>query len=164
MTLREYKPQDSKIICSWIKDQKSLFQWSADRIGIFPLKGDELNKSYAECNPNFFIPLTALDDSGNVAGHLFIRYPNQKDKSTVRFGFVIISPDLRGKGNGRKMLEFALAYAKDKLGAQKVTLGVFENNPSARRCYDSLGFVPTSVSTMNILGEEWNCVEMELNS
>ena len=33
MTLRPYKTEDSKIICSWVKDEKQLFQWSADRIG-----------------------------------------------------------------------------------------------------------------------------------
>ena len=35
MVLRKYKAQDSKIICSWIKDAKQLYQWSADRIGRF---------------------------------------------------------------------------------------------------------------------------------
>ena len=46
MTLRPYKPEDSKIICSLVKDEKQLFQWSADRIGKWPLKGDELNEQY----------------------------------------------------------------------------------------------------------------------
>lgn len=35
MTLRKYEAQDSKIICSWIKDTKQLYQWSADRIRRF---------------------------------------------------------------------------------------------------------------------------------
>ena len=33
MVLRKYEAQDSKIICSWIKDAKQLYQWSADKIG-----------------------------------------------------------------------------------------------------------------------------------
>ena len=37
MKLRPYKAEDSQIICSWVKDEKTLFQWSADRIGKFPL-------------------------------------------------------------------------------------------------------------------------------
>ena len=32
MVLRKYEAQDSKIICSWIKDAKQLYQWSADKI------------------------------------------------------------------------------------------------------------------------------------
>lgn len=30
MKLRPYKPEDSQIICSWVTDEKTLFQWSAD--------------------------------------------------------------------------------------------------------------------------------------
>ena len=48
MKLRPYKPEESQIICSWVKDEKTLFQWSADRIGKFPLMGNELNENYAE--------------------------------------------------------------------------------------------------------------------
>ena len=35
MVLRKYEMQDSKIICSWIKNVKQLYQWSADRIRRF---------------------------------------------------------------------------------------------------------------------------------
>ena len=162
MTLRPYKQEDSKIICSWVKDEKQLFQWSADRIGKWPLKGDELNESYKDTNPEFFIPLTAVDESGSPAGHLFIRYPDEADRTQVRFGFVIISPELRGKGNGRKMLELTIQYAKEKLQAERITLGVFTNNPKARACYESIGFKPVSTRTVNILGSNWECVDMEL--
>ena len=51
MKLRKYEKEDSKIICSWVKDSKTLFQWSADRIGKFPLQGDELNENYRDRNP-----------------------------------------------------------------------------------------------------------------
>ena len=162
MILRPYKQEDSKIICSWVKDEKQLFQWSADRIGKWPLKGDELNESYKDTNPDNFIPLVAVDDNGAHVGHLFIRYPDETDRTLVRFGFVIISPDLRGKGNGRKMLELAIQYAKEKLQAEQITLGVFTNNSKARACYESVGFKPVSTRTVNILGSDWECVDMEL--
>nr|MCR5171934.1 GNAT family N-acetyltransferase [Treponema sp.] len=126
MKLREYKSEDSKIICSWVKDEKTLFQWSADRIGKFPLLGKELNESYDQANiSKDFFPLIAIDENNNVIGHLFIRIPDPKKKEIVRFGFVIIAPELRGSGNGKKMLELALEYAKINLKATKVTLGVF---------------------------------------
>ena len=162
MILRPYKQEDSKIICSWVKDEKQLFQWSADRIGKWPLKGDELNESYKDTNPDNFIPLVAVDENGAPAGHLFIRRPDESDRSLVRFGFVIISPELRGKGNGRKMLELAIQYAKEKLQAEQITLGVFTNNPKARACYESVGFKPVSTRTVNILGSNWECIDMEL--
>lgn len=162
MTLRPYKPEDSKIICSWVKDEKTLYQWSADRIGKWPLPEDALNENYQGTNPDFFIPLTAVDENDRPAGHLFIVYPDETDRNLVRFGYVIVSPELRGKGNGKKLIELAILYAKEKLQAERITLGVFTNNPKARACYESAGFTPFNTRTSHLLGEDWECIEMEL--
>ena len=163
MKLRNYKSEDSQIICSWVKDQKTLFQWSADRIGKFPLLGNELNENYAERNPGKdFFPLTAVDENDNVIGHLFVLIPDVNVQTTVRFGFVIVSPEIRGKGYGKKMLELAIAYAKNELNATKATLGVFANNPKAQACYESLGFTPTNTRIVRILDADWECIDMEL--
>lgn len=164
MELKEYQQEDSEIICSWIKDEKSLYQWSANRIGKFPLSGNELNEEYAPMlKRGRFIPLNAFDDKGKLVGHLYIRYPDEADNSIVRFGFVIVDPVLRGHGNGKKMLQLAIDYAKNILCASKITLGVFTNNDSARYCYESVGFKPVGkneIYRMNI--GEWECTEMEL--
>ena len=164
MVLRKYKVQDSKIICSWIKDTKQLYQWSADRIGWFPLNGNELNDYYDSMNNTQpIIPLCAIDGC-SVLGHLFIRSPNEDDKTLVRFGFIILSPENRGKGNGKKMVELAIEYAKTVLHASKITLGVFTNNKRARHCYESAGFQPTGkVITYMMPDGAWECIEMELN-
>ena len=163
MELRKYQKGDSAIICSWIKDEKSLYQWSADRIGKFPLADNALNENYAPMiKGNRFIPLSAFDDDGNLVGHLFIRYPDENDDSIVRFGFVIVDPILRGCGNGKKMLHLAINYAKNTLHASKITLGVFANNDSARYCYQSVGFQPVGqIETYKMPIGEWECIEME---
>ncbi len=163
MELKKYQKEDSAIICSWIKDEKSLYQWSANRIGKFPLSGNDLDKDYAVMiKNNRFIPLSAFDNN-NLVGHLYIRYPDENDDSIVRFGFVIVDPVLRGHKNGKKMLQLAIDYTKNILCASKITLGVFENNDSARYCYESVGFQPvgkTEIYKMPI--GEWECIEMEL--
>lgn len=164
MKLKKYQPEDAAIICSWIQDEKSLYQWSANCIGKFPVTGNDLNENYAPQIPsNRFIPLSAFDDTGNLVGHFYIRYPEEDNDSLVRFGFVILDPVLRGQGNGKKMLQLAIDYARNSLGASKITLGVFANNDSARYCYESVGFHPvgkTEIYKMPI--GEWECVEMEL--
>ena len=60
------------------------------------------------------------------------------------------------------MLHLAIDYAQQELGAQKITLGVFDNNPSAIHCYESVGFVVTGTDTYAIDGDEWSGKEMEL--
>ena len=164
MILRKYEVQDSKIICSWIKDTKQLYQWSADRIGRFPLNGNELNEYYGSMDgTESIIPLCALDGC-TVVGHLFIRYPNKDDKTLVRFGFIILSPESRGKGIGKKMVELAIEYTKTVLYASKITLGVFTNNERARYCYEATGFQATGKVITHMMPDcEWECIEMELN-
>lgn len=164
MELRKYQSSDSPIICGWIKDEKSLYQWSANVIGTFPIADEALNEHYAPViKSDKFIPLSAVDEEGNLVGHIRIRYPDEADDSTVRFGFVIVDPVLRGCGNGKRMLQLAIDYAQNVLCASQITLGVFTNNDAARRCYESVGFRPigkTEIYKMPI--GEWECVEMEL--
>ena len=163
MNFRPYESSDAEKIISWIKDEYSFRQWSADRFGDFPITADDLNSHYAaQAYSRSFFTFTAYDENG-VCGHMIIRYPDKKQK-TVRFGFVIVDIERRGQGLGRKMLELANDYARDFLRAEKITLGVFENNPAALHCYLAAGFkvVETEDEFFCINGEKWKCIEMEL--
>lgn len=164
MKLRNYKKEDSAIICSWIKDEKELYQWSADQIGKFPLLENGLDDNYAPViTDDKFRALSAIDDTGKLIGHLFIRYPNDMDDSIVRFGYVIVNPEYRGLGKGKEMLQLAIEYARNELHASKITLGVFANNDGARYCYESVGFQPMGkIETYKMSICEWECIEMEL--
>jgi ribosomal protein S18 acetylase RimI-like enzyme len=42
-----------------------------------------------------------------------------------------------------------------------ITLGVFDNNPSAFHCYESAGFKVIGTDSYLIDGEEWTGKEME---
>ena len=59
-----------------------------------------------------------------------MRRPNEFYEE-LRFGFVIVDSKKRGQGYGKNMLKLGLKYAKEIFGANKVSLGVFENNESA---------------------------------
>ena len=166
LRLRQYKPCDADNIVSWIKDEDALRKWSSDRFGDYPISAEDINKKYMENNGDCkeadnFYPLTAFDESG-VVGHLILRYTD-KEKKVIRFGFVIVDDSKRGKGYGKKMLTLAIKYAFDIFGAQKVTLGVFDNNESAYYCYKAAGFVETGDEVYcELFGEQWRIVEMEI--
>lgn len=70
-----------------------------------------------------------------MIGHLIFRYTNPA-YTHVRIGFVIKDPKIPHLGG--KMLEMAVLYAIEFLGAQQVDLGVFDNNPRAIACYKKL--------------------------
>jgi RimJ/RimL family protein N-acetyltransferase len=163
LRLRPYKNCDADIIASWIKNEYAFRQWSADRYERYPVTGADINAHYAGfADADWFYPMTAFDETG-VVGHLIMRFTDE-EKKILRFGFVIVDVNKRGKGYGREMLSLALQYAVLFLRAGKVTLGVFENNPAAYYCYKAAGFqdVPTEQAEYyHVLGEDWKCLEME---
>ncbi len=165
LKLRSYKPCDAQAIVSWLTDELAFRKWSADRYGAYPISPEDINEKYFDHNgdcaePDNFYPLTAFDESGAV-GHLIMRFTDP-DKETLRFGFVIVDHTKRGMGYGKQMLRLALKYAFELLGAQKVTIGVFENNPSALHCYQSIGFQQIGESSFQIMDEQWRCIELEI--
>ena len=102
-------------------------------------------------------------DGDNSVGFFILRRP--KDTTgTLRVGFVINDPQLRGKGYGKQMLQLAVKEAFNNPDVNQVTLGVFTNNPSAYNCYKAAGFSEiegANQETFNLNGQEWTVLEME---
>ena len=157
MTLRTFSSDDAPIILSWIKDKTAFRKWSADRYPVFPPKPEDMLAQY---ETDVIFPFTAIDNDGKVVGHIMLRYP-EPSKSIIRFGFVIVDDNLRGWGYGKQMLQLAIQKAKEEFGAKKITLGVFDNNPLAFHCYESIGFKVLGTNSHQIDGEEWTGKEME---
>jgi len=157
MQLRPFHQDDAETILSWCKDKQAFRRWSADRYKDFPAQPEDMMEQYSGDN---MYPFTAVIRN-TIIGHILLRHPSE-DKTMVRFGFVIVDDELRGKGYGKQMLQLAIRKAKDELGAQRITLGVFDNNPIALHCYASVEFQVTGTDTYLIDGEEWTGKEMEL--
>lgn len=156
MTLRSFLPSDAQEILDWCTTKREFRLWSADRYKDFPAKPEDMLMQYEDDN---IFPFTAVAE-GRVVGHIILRYPTS-DKTLIRFGFIIVDKNLRGKGYGKEMLRLAIDYAINKLSAKKITLGVFNENASALNCYKSVGFRIVGEDSYPVDGEEWKGVEME---
>lgn len=157
LRLRPYKKDDAETILSWIKDEKAFYKWTAGILGEYPISVEQFN---AVSN---LMAFTAIDDN-EIIGFFTMRRQNEFFEE-LRFGFVIVDSEKRGQGYGKKMLELGLKYAKEIFGANKVSLGVFENNKSAYFCYKATGFEDVSqdeIEKYTVMGEEWNCLELEM--
>ena len=165
LRLRPYKACDAQTIITWLKNEYAFRQWSADRYDRWPIAPADMNAYYDRDRDNGDIwGMTAFDDMG-VAGHFTMRFPNEEDRGEVRLGFVIIDDSRRGNGLGREMLTLAIRYAFELLRVDKLSLGVFENNVPAIRCYEACGFQRVrreTAESYRCMGEVWNCIEMEL--
>ena len=166
LRLRPYKACDAKAIVSWIGDETMFRKWCADRFESWPITAEDLNRHYeALADSDSFYEMTAFDDTG-VAGHMIMRFTDER-KTILRFGFVIVDDQKRGMGYGKEMLQLAIRYAFDMLKAEKITLGVFENNEPACRCYLAAGFrekdTGTQTEYFHIGNEDWKCLELEMD-
>ena len=163
MILRAYTKEDSPVIAKWIRSETELYQWSASHFGFFPLLPCSIDEHYApSLKTGRFIPLTGVDDGGKPVAHLFIKYPNENDDSLVRFGFVVVDPEMRGKGYGRELIRLAIDYVRNNLSATRISLGVFENNPNANHLYKTMGFRAYAQRKVEMPVGTWNCIDMEL--
>lgn len=163
MNFRTYKEEDAKEILSWIKDEREFRLWSADRYKNYPVTPLDINNTYIECNKisNFYA--FTLEDNGKIIGHLILRNPGE-NKEVIRLGFVIVDSSIRGKGYGKTLINEAIKYAREKLGAKEINLRVFTNNKSAFECYKSMGFkvVDIKKDEYQFYYEQWDCAEMIL--
>lgn len=158
LRLRPYNENDADIILSWSKDEISFYKWSAGVLGDYPISKEQFGFV------NNLMAFTAINDD-EVIGFFTLRRPFESFDE-LRFGFVVVDPQKRGKGYGKRMLQLGIKFAKEIFGAKKVSLGVFENNESAYYCYKSVGFLDIilkEAEMYTLLGEEWKCLELEMN-
>ena len=161
--LRPFKPQDADEVARWIGDDERAFMMFTAGRYTFPLEANEIvSRHYGFERENDAFMMTALDESGRVSGHFIFRMLDF-DKNSVHMGFIIVSPEKRGKGFGKAMITKALSYAHDILGVNRVTLGVFENNEAAYNCYLASGFKVREhiKDCFEFKSEKWGLFEME---
>lgn len=156
--LRPYNVNDTDTILSWSKDENAFYMWSAGVLGDYPITKEQFGFV------NSLMAFTAIDDD-ELVGFFTLRRPTES-YDELRFGFVIVDPEKRGKGYGKAMLQLGMKFAREVFGAKKVSLGVFENNTSAYYCYKAAGFldvVTEDIEKYIVHGEEWKCLELERN-
>lgn len=138
-------------------------QWCADRYERYPVTPEDMNTYHERNIDGQRSRALTMTDGDNIVGYITLRVPADNPKEQ-RLGFVIVDDSKRGRGLGKALVSMAVKYAFEKLGAKKVSLGVFENNPSALHCYEAAGFNRVSLpktESYECLGETWNCIEME---
>lgn len=163
MNFRPYKKEDACEIIKWINSERDLRLWSADRYGEYPISEDDINLNYELCSQSSNFYPFSLEEDGKVVGHLIMRVPGN-DSGIIRFGFVIVDSSVRGRGYGKKLINYAIDYAKNILNVTEINLGVFHINNNAFNCYKSVGFevVHIDIDAFKYNDESWNCVEMVL--
>ncbi|MGF1733974.1 GNAT family N-acetyltransferase [Photobacterium satsumensis] len=134
MRLIAFTEADIDLLISWVPSAEFNHLWGGNRF-IFPLDKKQL-VSHLQCDEVTAMMLCSGDERVGYV-ELF-----RESETTYRLCRVLIGEvSGRGLGYGKKMLELAIDFARQHFGAEQIKLTVFEHNESARRCYESLGFV-----------------------
>ena len=90
-----------------------------------------------------------------------------QDTQGIKLGFMgtdadklemlFLHPDARGKGYGRRVLDFAVR----ELGVRR--LDVNEKNPAALAFYQHMGFIVTERTPLDDMGKPWPLLRMRLD-
>ncbi len=138
MEIRPYKSLDFDTIKTWIKDKRSHALWCADLIP-YPLLKHSFEKTLKELSlTSKDTPFVAINDDGVIVG--FFCYSFVPSTKEGKLKFIIISPEFRGKGYGKKMVTLAIKNAFCNSRTETIQLNVFCNNEQAKKCYLRAGF------------------------
>ena len=100
----------------------------------------------------------AEDENGGVAGSIAV-VETAPEEGQLRW--FLLAPDARGVGLGRRLLETALAYCRER-GMRHVFLWSFSALHDALKLYEHAGFKVTETSTTTLWGAERTEVRMDL--
>lgn len=101
-------------------------------------------------------------ENGRAVGSVYFR-DIDKDKAIAEYGIFIGEDDAVGKGYGTMAAKLALEYAFDKLKLKSVFLRAFEDNISAIKSYNKVGFklLQDRQDIVTINGSERKVIFME---
>lgn len=161
MKLRRYEESDAKYVVEWVQDETVYYQWCAGLFGEYPLTEEKINTYYNNFPKDVMFWAMTAEMEDEVVGHLILRFTD-KQRLSIRLGFVLLAHTHRGQGFGKQLIFCGIRYAREVLNAKYITLGVFAENISARRCYESSGFMwdEGDMITYQIKDEIWDCIDM----
>ena len=112
LRLRPYHIKDAETILSWAKDEKAFYKWTAGVLGTYPLSLEQFH------SVSDLMAFTAIDDN-DVVGFFTMRRPTASFDE-LRFGFVIVDANKRGKGYGKQMLQLGYSMQKKSLAQRRL--------------------------------------------
>lgn len=164
--LEYFTREDFGQLKEWINNDELLMKWAGGLFN-FPLTDNSLSWYIEDVNE---IPgseayiYKALDaESGEVVGHISLGGISRKNKSG-RISRVLVSDAARGKGYCKQMVSAVLKIGFEDLHLHRICLGVYDDNPSAVKCYESAGMTVEGKQrdVLFFKGEWWTLIEMSI--
>ncbi|MDO8390414.1 MAG: GNAT family N-acetyltransferase [Actinomycetota bacterium] len=135
VSLAAFEGGDAPVVASWIRSDDEADQWASVRLqAVTP-------QLFAAWHADHEVrPFVARDD-GRACGYGEVWV--DADEHDAELARIVVDPQRRGRGVGRRLAELLAAEAM-RLGFADVWLRVVPTNTAAIACYTAAGFVRAS--------------------
>ena len=167
LVLEKFTSSDYGQLIEWIKDEELLMNWSGSLFS-FPLTEKSLEWYIEDVNDidtSLCFIYKAVDTETNATvGHISLGGISKKNSSGRISRVLIGNTNNRGKGCCQEMIKAVIKIGFETLKLHRISLGVYDFNTSAIRCYQKAGFAieGTTRDVLNYKGSWWSLIEMSI--
>ncbi|HSN60249.1 MAG TPA: GNAT family protein [Ferruginibacter sp.] len=165
--LEYFEPKDIDQLIEWINTEELMTNWAGSLFS-FPLTQKSMDWYLTKTNDpessDAFIYKVVDVDTEETVGHISLGGISKKNRSARISRVLIGSSQHKGKGYCKDMVRAVLKIGFEDLKLHRISLGVYDFNKAALKCYQSSGFTIEGVSREILLKNDkwWSLVEMSI--
>ncbi len=165
--LEYFEKSDFDQLIDWIGDEHLLTNW-AGSLFRFPLNERSLDWYIENSNDleksDVLIYKVIETTSNTIVGHISLGSINRSEGSARITRVLVGNTTLRGRGICQGMMKAILKIGFEEMGLHRISLGVYDFNVAALKCYEKVGFVRDGLmrDVKKFNGGYWSLVEMSM--
>ena len=162
-----FTPSDFQQLIDWLDNEQLLKEWSGSLFS-FPLTEQSLNWYLEGANdpshPDVFIYKAIDTETGEAVGHISLGSFSETNKAARITRVLVGNTAMRGRGYCQGMIKAILRIGFEELGLHRISLGVYDFNEPAIRCYEKAGMKKEGVLRDVVRYQDgyWSLVEMAM--
>ena len=160
--------EDFQQLMEWMNSEHLITNW-AGSLFKYPLTEDSLDWYIEDTNKidssDAFIYKAVSTTTGKTVGHISLGSISDKNRSARISRVLVGNTAERGKGVCTGMIKAILKIGFEDLKLHRISLGVYDFNTSAIRCYEKAGFVKEGLMRDVLRYDEntyWSLIEMSM--
>lgn len=163
--LEYFDHNDFDQLIKWISSEELLINWAGSLFN-FPLTRTSMEWYLSDTNDpeksDALVYKVIEEETGETVGHISLGGISRKNRSARISRVLIGNEKSKGKGYCKQMIKAILKIGFEDLKLHRISLGVYDFNLSALKCYQSSGFVIEGTMRDVLLYKEkwWSLIEM----
>ncbi len=174
--LEYFDSNDINQLIEWIHSEELLINWAGSTFN-FPLTQKSMQWYLKDTNnpqsSDAFLYKVIDQQTNEAVGHISLGGISRKNRSARISRVLIGSSQHKGKGYCKDMIKAVLKFGFEELKLHRISLGVYDFNTAAIKCYQAAGFSVDgnmrdilffknhfwSLVEMSILEDEWQLMK-----